>query len=334
MENSEQLINNISKGKNLTFEESKKIFLDIMSGNMKEELIYNFLTGLSKKGETSEEIAGGVYVLRKKALKVNTPEGIIDTCGTGGDGKNTLNISTASSLLLASMDVKVAKHGNKALSSKCGSADVLERLKININLQPDGVEKSIEKNNFGFMFAPNYHFTMKYVAPIRKKIGSRTIFNLLGPLSSPANVKRQVIGVFDKKWLMPFAKALKNLQSEHAWIVHSEDGMDEISPFAITNIIELKNNEINEFKIDPKKIGIKFNNTDNLKGKDAHYNANKIIDIFSGSKNEFFEAICLNSAAGLIVSKKFIEFREAYEFSKNHLKSDKALSHLKKIQAF
>ena len=187
--------------------------------------------------------------MREKALKVKTSEDIIDTCGTGGDGKNTLNISTASSLLLASMGIKVAKHGNKALSSKCGSADVLERLKININLQPDGVAKSIEKNNFGFMFAPNYHLTMKYVAPIRKKIGSRTIFNLLGPLSSPANVKKQVVGVFAKKWLLPFANALKNLQSKHAWIVHSEDGMDEISPFAITNVVELKNNKLTKLKL-------------------------------------------------------------------------------------
>ena len=334
MKDSEQLINNISKGKNLTYEESKKIFLDIMSGNMKEESIYNFLTLLSTKGETSEEIAGGVYVLREKALKVKAPDDIIDTCGTGGDGKNTLNISTASALFLASMGVKVAKHGNKALSSKCGSADVLERLKININLQPDGVAKSIEKNNFGFMFAPNYHLTMRYVAPIRKKIGSRTIFNLLGPLSSPANVKKQVIGVFAKKWLLPFANALKNLQSKHAWIVHSDDGMDEISPFALTNIIEIKDNKINEIKIDPKKVGIKFDNPDNLKGRDADYNANKIIDVFSGVKNEFAEAICLNAAAALIVCNKFIRFEDAYEFSKKHLQTDKVLTHLKKIQSF
>ncbi len=334
MKDSEQLINNISKGKNLTFEESKKIFLDIMSGNMKEESIYNFLTLLSTKGETSEEIAGGVYVLREKALKVKAPDDIIDTCGTGGDGKNTLNISTASALFLASMGIKVAKHGNKALSSKCGSADVLERLKININLQPDGVAKSIEKNNFGFMFAPNYHLTMRYVAPIRKKIGSRTIFNLLGPLSSPANVKRQVIGVFAKKWLLPFANALKNLQSKHAWIVHSDDGMDEISPFSITNVVEIKDNKINEIKIDPKKVGIKFDNPDNLKGRDADYNANKIIDVFSGVKNEFAEAICLNAAAALIVCNKFIRFEDAYEFSKKHLQTDKVLTHLKKIQTF
>ena len=160
MNKTEEIIKDIKKGKNLSFEESKSIFLNIMSGNISDDLIFEFLTSLSLKGETADEIAGGVYVLREKALKVNSKENIIDTCGTGGDGKNTLNISTASSLLLASMGIKVAKHGNKALSSKCGSADVLERLKININLQPDGVVKSIEENNFGFMFAPNYHRVM------------------------------------------------------------------------------------------------------------------------------------------------------------------------------
>jgi len=334
MKTTEELIENISLGNNLNFDESKSIFLDIMSGNINESLIFKFLTNLSKKGETAEEIAGGVYVLRQKSLKVEAPDNIIDTCGTGGDGKNTLNVSTASSLLLASIGIKVAKHGNKALSSKCGSADVLERLKININLKPDGVTDSIIKNNFGFMFAPNYHLAMRFVAPIRKKIGTRTIFNLLGPLSSPANVKRQVVGVFDKKWLVPFANALKNLKSEHAWIVHSDDGMDEISPFTKTNIIELKNGIVNEIKINPRNLNIKFNNPENLRGKDADYNASKIIDIFSGINNEFSEAVCLNAAAGLVVSNKITKFEEAYEFSKIHLKSGKALSHLKKIQTF
>ena len=328
-----EFLSKLKSNENLSFEESKSAFEIIMEGKASEDEIFDFLTLLSKKGESSSEIAGGVYVLRNKSKRVNVTNAV-DTCGTGGDGKNTLNISTASSLLIASMGVKVAKHGNKALSSKCGSADVLERLKININLKPDGVANSIEKNNFGFMFAPNYHLTMKYVAPIRKKIGSRTIFNLLGPLSSPANVKRQVVGVFAKKWLLPFAQALKNLQSEHAWILHSEDGMDEISPFAITNVVELKNGEINEIKIDPKKIGVKFNNPNSLKGQDADYNASRIIDIFTGIKNEFSEAVCLNSAAALIVSNKINKFNEAYEFSKNHLESGQALTHLKKIQTF
>ena len=334
MIDAKKLIDEISKGKNLNFEESKSIFLNIMNGEIKEDLIFKFLNDLSKKGETAEEIAGGVYVLREKSLKVQTPENVIDTCGTGGDGKNTLNISTASSLLLASMGIKVAKHGNKALSSKCGSADVLERLKININLKPDGVADSIIKNNFGFMFAPNYHLTMKFVAPIRKKIGKRTIFNLLGPLSSPANVKRQVVGVFDKKWILPFAHALKNLNSEHAWIFHSEDGMDEISPFAKTNVIELKEGKINQIIIDPKKVGVKLGIAENLRGQDADFNASKIIDIFSGIKNEFSEAVSLNAAAALIVSGKNQKFEEAYETSKNFLESGKALSHLKKIQTF
>jgi anthranilate phosphoribosyltransferase len=328
------LIENVSKKRNLTFEESKKVFLSIMEGKVNENLIYNFLVKLAEKGETAEEIAGGVNTLREKAIKVETLNNVIDTCGTGGDGKNTLNISTASSLLLASMGVKVAKHGNKALSSKCGSADVLERLKININLKSDGVAESIQKNNFGFMFAPNYHFAMKYVAPIRKKIGKRTIFNLLGPLSSPANVKRQVVGVFDKKWLLPFANALKNLNSTHAWIVHSEDGMDEISPFSPTDIVELKNNQINMFKINPKDLDIKFNKPENLIGQDSNYNANKIIDVFGGEKNEFSEAICLNAAAALIISGKFLNYKEAYIYAKNHLESDKVILHLKKIQAF
>ena len=333
MNNLEQSINNISRGKDLNFEESKTIFLNIMSGKMRENLIYNFLINLSAKGETAAEIAGGVYALRDKVLKVKTTEDIVDTCGTGGDGKNTLNISTASSLLLSSMGIKVAKHGNKALSSKCGSADVLEKLKININLKPNEVSNSIEKNNFGFMFAPNYHSAMKYVGPVRKKIGKRTIFNLIGPLSSPANVKRQVVGVFSKKWLIPFAQALKNLGSKHIWIVHSEDGMDEISPFALTNVVELKNNKITQILIDPKKIGIKFKNTNNLQGKDPDYNAEKIIEIFEGKDNEFSEAVCLNSAAALIVSGKFNEFVKAYEYSKKHIKSGNAAKHLKKIRA-
>jgi len=329
----EKFLNKLKNKENLTFDESKLAFEILMDGKASDQEIYDFLTLLSAKGEVSDEIGGGVYVLRKKSKRVNVKD-CLDTCGTGGDGKNTLNISTASSLLLASMGIKVAKHGNKALSSKCGSADVLERLKININLQPDGVAKSIEKNNFGFMFAPNYHLTMKYVAPIRKKIGTRTIFNLLGPLSSPANVKRQVTGVFSKKWLRPFVDALKNLKSKHVWVLHSEDGMDEISPFTKTDILELKNNEINQIVIDPKKIGIKYNRPENLKGNDADYNANKIIDIFSGNKNEFSEAVCLNSAAALIVSNKEKKFEDAYNFSANHIDSGKALTHLKKIQSF
>ena len=223
--------------------------------------------------------------MREKSKRVNI-KNCLDTCGTGGDGKNTLNISSASALLLASMGIKIAKHGNKAVSSKCGSGDVLEALGININLEPKQIEEQINKNNFGFMFAPNYHSAMKYVGPTRKKIGKRTIFNLIGPLSSPALVKRQVVGVFDKKLLKIFAEALKNLNVEFAWIVNSEDGLDEISPYAKTNIVQLKDGEISELIIDPKVLNIKVENFENLLGDDSQYNKNKIIDIFKGEDND------------------------------------------------
>ena len=332
MNNSEQLINNISKGKNLSFEESKTAFLNIMSGNMNEDLIYKFLVNLSAKGETAEEIAGGVHVLRSKALKVNTSEDIIDTCGTGGDGKNTLNISTASALLLASMNIKVAKHGNKAVSSKCGSGDVLEALNIKINLEPKDIENQIKKNNFGFMFAPNYHSAMKYVGPTRKKIGKRTIFNMIGPLSSPALVERQVIGVFDKKLLKVFANALNNLNIKFAWIVNSEDGLDEISPYAKTNVVQLKDKEISDIVINPAELNVNADKFDNLVGADAKFNASKMISIFKGEDNDFSKSVCLNAAAGLIVSEKYSKFGDAYENARKHILSGKTYEHLKNIQ--
>ena len=207
----EEFLNKLRNKTNLDFNESKEAFKILMSGEANEKQIYDFLTLLSEKGEVSEEIAGGVFVLREKSKRVNVSD-CIDTCGTGGDGMNTLNISTASAILLASMGTKVAKHGNKAVSSKCGSGDVLEALNIKIDLEPKDIEKEINTNNFGFMFAPNYHSAMRFVGPVRKKIGKRTIFNMIGPLSSPALVNRQVVGVFDEKLLKIFANALMNLE--------------------------------------------------------------------------------------------------------------------------
>ena len=315
----------------LSFDESKSAFEILMEGKASEDEIFDFLTLLSKKGESSNEIAGGVYVLRNKSKRVNVINAV-DTCGTGGDGKNTLNISTASALLLASMGIKVAKHGNKAVSSKCGSGDVLESLNININLEPKEIEENINKNNFGFMFAPNYHSAMKHVGPVRKKIGKRTIFNMIGPLSSPALVKKQVVGVFDKKLLKIFADALNNLDIDFAWIVNSEDGLDEISPYARTNVIQLKDNKISEIIIDPKELNINADKFDNLLGDDAKFNANKMIDIFKGKDNDFSKAVCLNAAAGLIVSEKNPKFIDAYKNAREHILSGKTYEHLKSIQ--
>jgi len=325
------ILEKLKKKEDLTFAESKSAFELLMTGKANEEEIYNFLTLLSKKGEVSDEIAGGVYVLREKSKRVKVTD-CIDTCGTGGDGMNTLNISTASALLLASMGTKVAKHGNKAVSSKCGSGDVLEALKIKINLEPIDIEKEICNNNFGFMFAPNYHSAMRFVGPVRKKIGKRTIFNMIGPLSNPALVERQVVGVFDKKLLKVFAEGLKNLNIKFAWIVNSEDGLDEISPYANTNVIQLKDGEISEITIDPKILNVNADKFDNLIGDDAKFNADKMIEIFKGKDNDFSKAVCLNAAAGLIVSEKFTNFFDAYNFSREFILSGKPYSHLEKIQ--
>ena len=326
-----QFIDKIKEKHNLTFDESKAAFELLMEGKANEQEMFDFLTLLSIKGEASDEIAGGVYVLRNKSKRVSV-DNCIDTCGTGGDGMNTLNISTASALLLSSMGVKVAKHGNKAVSSKCGSGDVLEALNIKINQEPIDIENQINKYNFGFMFAPNYHSAMKFVGPTRKKIGKRTIFNMIGPLSSPALVKRQVVGVFDDKLLKIFANALNNLGLKFAWIVNSEDGLDEISPYAKTNVIQLKDNSISEIIIDPKKLDVNADKFENLVGNDAKFNADKMIGIFKGEDNDFSKAVCLNAAAGLIVNETHQNFADAYNDARDHILSNKVTKHLEKIQ--
>ena len=326
-----KFIEKLQNKENLNFEESKNAFEILMEGKASDQEIFDFLTLLSSKGEVSDEIAGGVHVLRNKSKRVNV-KNCVDTCGTGGDGKNTLNISTASALVLASMNVKVAKHGNKAVSSKCGSGDVLEALNIKINLEPNEIEEQINKNNFGFMFAPNYHSAMKYVGPTRKKIGKRTIFNMIGPLSSPALVERQVVGVFDKKLLTIFANALKNLNIKFAWIVNSEDGLDEISPYAKTNVVQLKNNEISDLIIDPKELNVNADKFENLLGDDAKFNASKMINIFKGEDNDFSKAVCLNTAAGLIVMDRNLNFKDSYDEARSFILSGKAYNHLISLQ--
>ena len=326
-----KFLEKLKNKQDLSFNESKAAFEILMEGKASDVEIFDFLTLLSSKGEVSDEIAGGVYVLRDKSKRVNV-QNCVDTCGTGGDGMNTLNISTASALLLASMGIKVAKHGNKAVSSKCGSGDVLEALNIKIDLEPKDIEDQIKKNNFGFMFAPNYHSAMRFVGPTRKKIGKRTIFNMIGPLSSPALVEKQVVGVFDKKLLKIFANALYNLNIKFAWIVNSEDGLDEISPYAKTNVVQLKDNKISEITIDPNELNINANKFDNLLGDDAKFNAAKMIDIFKGEDNDFSKAVCLNAAAGLIVAEKSSIFINAYEDVRNHILTGKTFEYLKRIQ--
>jgi len=326
-----KFLQKLKNKQDLSFDESKVAFEMLMQGKASDVEIFDFLTLLSAKGEVSDEIAGGVYVLRDASKRVNTKD-CIDTCGTGGDGKNTLNISTASALLLAGMGIKVAKHGNKAVSSKCGSGDVLEALDIKIDLEPRDIEEQIKKNNFGFMFAPNYHSAMKFVGPTREKIGKRTIFNMIGPLSSPALVERQVVGVYDRRLLKIFAVALRNLNIKFAWIVNSEDGLDEISPYAKTNVVQLKDGEISEIMIDPKELNIDANKFEDLLGDDAKFNASKMVNIFKGEDNDFSKAVCLNAAAGLIVAGKYSSFNNAYADARKYILSGKTYNNLKRLQ--
>ncbi|MCI5054066.1 MAG: anthranilate phosphoribosyltransferase [Pelagibacteraceae bacterium] len=328
----EEIIKKTINKTDLQKDESKCLFSNIMEGKIKDEDLKKILVNLSEKGETVEEITGGAEVLREKSLKVNLEGDVIDTCGTGGDGKNTINISTAVALVLASMGHKVAKHGNKSVSSKSGSADVLEKLGIKINLNAKEVEKSIKENNFAFMFAPNFHSAMKNVANVRKSLKKRTIFNLLGPLCNPANVNRQCIGVFSDNILEKYIKVLKNLNLKKAWVYHSHDGLDEISIFNKTKVYELNDNEIKSFEIDPEKIIDKKYNFNEIVGDDADYNSKQIINLFNGKDGALLEIVSLNTAAGLIVLDKYNKIEDAFIFTKEHIKSKKVFDYLNIIK--
>jgi len=330
--NTLDLLNKIKQFNNLSINETEYLFSQIMNGNLSDDLIEGILIALAKKGESSDEITGGALVLRDKSLKVHLNEDAIDTCGTGGDGKHTLNISTACALVLASMGLKVAKHGNKSLTSKCGSADVLEKLGISIMQKPDEVKKSIEEKNFGFMFAPNYHSAMKNVANVRKKIKIRTIFNLLGPLANPALVKRQCIGVFSNEILDKYSDVLKNLNITKAWIFHSEDGLDEISIFSKTNIIEINGQNKKNFSINPSEFLSKIYKFEEIIGQDAAYNAKKIIELFEGSENAFLEIVSLNCAAALIVAEKNSSLKDAFEYSRKYILSGVVLKKISELK--
>ena len=329
----DELIKKLENKENLSVDQTKFLFDKIMNKEIDNKKISKILTELANKGENSDEIVGGAKVLREKSLKVKISSEALDMCGTGGDGKHTLNISTAASIVLASMGIKIAKHGNKGLTSKCGSADVLDKLGININRNPDEVARSIENKNFGFMFAPIYHQAMKNVADVRKELKIRTIFNLLGPLSNPASVDHQCIGVFSKNILQIYAETLIKLKVKSAWVYHSHDGLDEISIFNKTDVLEIKNNNIKKFVIDPEEIIPQKYKFDEINGGDADFNAEKIIDLFKGSQSAFLEIVSLNSAAGLLVMNRNENLKNAYGLVKNHILSGSVLKTLENLKS-
>lgn len=293
----------VAAGHRLSFEEAREAFDIIMSGDATPGQIGGFLMALRVRGEAVSEISGAVATMRDKMLRVEAPAGAIDIVGTGGDGSHSLNISTASAFVIAGAGVPVAKHGNRGLSSQTGSADVLTGLGIKLDLTPEAIGHCIAKAGVGFMFAPSHHPAMKHVGPVRGELGTRTIFNLLVPLSNPAGVTRQMVGVFAPEWILPVAETLKALGADHAWVAHG-DGYDEITTTGETEVAELVGGAIRSFKLTPEMVGLKRHSKQDLRGGDAAYNAEALRRMLAGAPGAYRDTVLMNAGAGLVVAGK------------------------------
>ncbi|MCB1782577.1 MAG: anthranilate phosphoribosyltransferase [Alphaproteobacteria bacterium] len=293
----------LQRGEAFREEEMNALFSQIMEGGCSDAEIAAFLMGLSMRGETVDELTGAARVMRAKASGVSAPAGAVDCCGTGGDKSGTYNISTAVALVVAACGVPVAKHGNRASSSKSGAADVLEQLGVNLDASQDVLAQALERFSFAFLMAPKHHAAMKHVMPVRKALGVRTIFNLLGPLANPAGTKRQLIGVLDRKWLIPFAETLRRLGSESAWIVHGSDGLDEITTTGETFVAKLENGVIEETILSPGDFGLDVSRAEDLIGGDAALNAAALSDVLDGKRCAYRDIVLANAAAVLMISK-------------------------------
>jgi anthranilate phosphoribosyltransferase len=285
------------------------------------------------RGETVDEIAGAAKVMRAKALSVKAPKGAIDTCGTGGDARGTYNISTGAAIVVAACGVPVAKHGNRALSSKSGSADVLAALGVNIDADMSLVEKSLNEVGIGFLMAPRHHAAMRHVGPTRVELGTRTIFNLLGPLSNPAGTTRQLIGVFQRQWTEPMAKVLAQLGSERAWVVHGSDGLDEITTTGTSYVSELKDGKVTSFEVTPEDAGIARADPAQLKGGDPATNAAAIADMLGGTEGPYRDIVLLNAGAALVVAGKADDLKSGAALAANAIASGKARDTLERMIA-
>ena len=301
--NINEAVEKFSSGNSLKKNEIKEVFLSIMNNECNDAEIISFLMTLKTKGETVEEITGAAEVLREMSqkLKLNSQE-LVDTCGTGGDGQNTFNISTASAIVAAAAGVKIAKHGNKSISSKSGSSDLLEFSGINIDLDEEQAQKCFDDNGITFMFAPKYHKAMKNVANVRKNIKTRTIFNVLGPLSNPANAKYQILGVYDKKLILPIAKVIKGLGVKRAMVVHSEEGLDEISCEKDTYIAEVNENEISEYTINPKEFGLEILSLESLKVDSVEESYKIFMNMLENKDETAVNIVSLNAGAAIYIS--------------------------------
>lgn len=320
----------VADGKPLTFEEARQAFNIMMSGEATPSQIGGFLMALRTRGETVDEISGAVSIMRDKMLQVVAPANAIDIVGTGGDASGTYNVSTCAAFIIAGAGVPVAKHGNRALSSKSGSADALAALGINIEIGPEKIAACIAEVGVGFMFAPSHHSAMRHVGPSRVELGTRTIFNLLGPLANPAGVKRQLVGVYSPHWVEPIAHVLKALGSEAAWVVHG-DGLDELTTAGTSLVAELKNGEITTFVIEPEQVGLTRARIEDLKGADGVYNAKALRAVLAGEKNAYRDIAALNAAGALVVAGSANTLQDGLVLAAESIDSGAALARLDKL---
>ncbi|HEV7345291.1 MAG TPA: anthranilate phosphoribosyltransferase [Devosia sp.] len=326
-------LSKIADSKDLNGEEMRGVMRTIMAGEATPSQIGAFLMGMRIKGETVGEIAAAVSILREQMVPVEAPENAIDIVGTGGDGGGTLNISTASAIVVAAAGVPVAKHGNRALSSKSGASQVLEALGVKLDLAPEDISRSITEAGIGFMFAPSHHPAMRHVGPARAEMGVRTMFNLLGPQSNPAGVRRYMLGVYAEEWVEPVAAALLANRATKAWVVHGSDGLDEITVTGPSFVAQIADGDLRSFEVSPEQAGLRRHDAKDLLGGDPDYNAKAMLALFDGQTGAYRDIVLLNSAAALIVADKVADLREGAEAAASLIDSGKARETLARLVA-
>jgi anthranilate phosphoribosyltransferase len=331
MDDLKSIIAKVATGATLSREEAASAFDRMMSGEATPSQLGGLLMALRVRGETIDEITGAVSAMRAKMLKVKAPPNAIDVVGTGGDGSGSVNVSTCAALIVAGAGVPVAKHGNRALSSRSGAADVLAALGVKIDLTPEQVSRCVNEAGIGFMFAPAHHPAMKNVNPTRVELATRTIFNLLGPLSNPAGVTRQMVGVFSRQWVQPLAQVLKNLGSEAVWVVHGSDGLDEITLTGPTSVAALENGAIRSFEVSPEEVGLKRVASEALKGGDAAANALALRNVLAGRPSAYRDVALLNAAAALVVAGRARDLKEGLALGIQSIDSGAAAERLKRL---
>lgn len=326
---------NLSQGRNLTAEQMQAVMEEILTGATQTPEIVSFLTALSRKGETIEEVTAAVLVMRKHAVHIAVSDKVVlDTCGTGGDKKGTFNVSTAAAFIASGAGVTVAKHGNRSVSSCCGSADILEALGVNINMDKARIEQCLKEIGITFLFAQQLHPAMKHAMEARKKIGAKTIFNLLGPLSNPAGARYQLVGVYERRWVEILAMVLGNLGAKHAVVVHGEDGLDELTTTASTFVAEFQNGQVRKYTLAPEDFGLTPAQPKDLAGLDAATNAKILLDVLSGKPGPARDIVVLNAAAAIYTADKAASIVEAFQLAKDSIDTKKALKKLELLREY